>query len=193
MYTNRNRFTISPVKEYQYNLCEQLRRIYPSVEIVPEWISLSSEIGSYSPRIDVAIGPFAIERTFVDEYDLLMKRSQSFIEKLIEYHRNNIRDWNGENYPLTFDELKLKNQNARCLFAIEIENLISRKHLIGGAVNASALGRIGVIVAWTPQMLKAAVKLRRYLQFLSDVGKNSFNTTNLLILSREQMLEAVNQ
>ena len=29
-----------------------------------------------------------------------------------------------------------------------IENRVSRKHLMDGAINASALGRIGVVLPW---------------------------------------------
>lgn len=179
------------VKEYQNQLCDGLHRIYPSVEIIPEWPSMQNEMGTYSPRLDVAVGPFAIEGIYIDEYNLLMDQSRPFITRLVKYHRENTKVIDGEKCQLAFNTLKYKNQNARCLLAIEIENRVSRKHLIGGAVNASALGRIGVIIAWTPRMLKAAVKLRRYLAFLSNVGKNTFDTTNLLILDKEQFLQAV--
>ena len=63
--------------------------------------------------------------------------------------------------------------------------------MIGGAVNASVLGRIGILVAWSPDKLRAAIKLRRYLEFLARVGKNTFDTTNLLILSKEQLLDVL--
>ena len=51
--------------------------------------------------------------------------------------------------------------------------IVSFGVLLGGAVNAAALGRIGIVVAWTSEKLKAFAKLRRYLNFLGIVGKNT--------------------
>lgn len=181
----------SPVKEYQNTLCGELSRIYPTIEVVTEWCSMKDEMGIYSPRVDVAVGPFATQGTCIEQYDQLMDDSQNFIIKLLNYHIRNIDVFDSEQNRLTFNTLKNKNSNARCLLAIEIENSGSRKHIIGDAVNASALGRIGVFIAWTPEKLRAAVKMRRYLQFLKRVGKNTFNTMNLLILDKHQFLQAI--
>jgi len=180
----------SPVKEYQNMLCGELSRIYPAIEVVSEWSSMKNEMGIYSPRVDVAVGPFATQGTYIKQYDQLMDNSQNFICKLLNYHLMNINEFDPESKHLTFDILKYKNSNARCLLAIEIENSGSRKHIIGDAVNASALGRVGIFIAWTPEKLKAAVKMRRYLGFLKTVGKNTFDTTNLLILDKAQFLKA---
>ncbi|WP_339218583.1 hypothetical protein [Paenibacillus sp. FSL W7-1332] len=43
--------------------------------------------------------------------------------------------------------------------AIEIEHLVSRKHLMGGAINASALGRFGVVIPWSEEKLRAFIKI----------------------------------
>jgi hypothetical protein len=83
------------------------------------------------------------------------------------------------------------NWNARCFIAIDIENQSSRKHLMGSAINAGALGRIGVAVGWDQQKVNQFVRMRRYLRLLSSLGKNSFSTANLLVLHREQLVEAV--
>ena len=181
----------SPVKEYQNILRDKLSHIYHTTEVVSEWRSMKDELGIYSPRVDVAVGPFATQGKYIMEYDELMDNSQNFINKLLNYHLININLFDPEPNHLTFNLLKNKNSNARCLLAIEIENSGSRKHIIGDAVNASALGRVGIFIAWTPEKLRAAVKMRRYLQFLKRVGKNTFNTTNLLILDKQQFLQAV--
>ena len=76
--------------------------------------------------------------------------------------------------------------------AIEIENATTMKHLMGSMVNAGALGRVGVAIAWNPPKLKAFRRVREYLGFLSRVGKNSFNTANLLIVTHTQFEKAIN-
>lgn len=175
---------LKEVKKYQKLMKNKLRLIYP--EVKTEWSSMAGEQDIYSPKIDIAVGPFAINRRYINDYDSQMEDSRIFIEGLLEKHKSNIKEFNGEELKLNFDNLKLKNRNARCLLAIEIENNVARKHLIGSSINASALGRIGVMIAWTPEKLRALLKLRNYLGFLEKVGKNTFDTTNLLILNKGQ-------
>lgn len=180
------------LKEYQRQLVSELQRIYPITPIHAEWTAIRKDRSVYCPRIDVAVGPFATDtKCFIDEYDTLFANSEHFISTMLDYHKQNVERLSWENFITSIDSLRNKNRNARCLLAIEIENRVSRKHLIGGAVNAAALGRIGIVVAWTPEKLKAFVKLRRYLNFLGSVGKNTFDTTNLLILDRDQLLQSI--
>lgn len=63
---------------------------------------------------------------------------------------------------------------------------------MGGAINASALGRIGVVIPWSDEKLRAFVKLIRYLHYLRNAQKNTFDTSNLLIVTKDQMLHAIN-
>lgn len=183
------------VKEYQNLIKELLSKIYPRVPVQTEWSAMSDENGRrkdmYSPQLDIAVGPFAINERLERQYNDMMDSSRKFIEEIIRIYIQNIKSLTNSGATLSFDNLKYKNHNARCLLAIEIENKVSRKHLIGSAVNASALGRIGIVVAWTHDKLKAFVRLREYLQFLGSVGKNTFDTTNLLILDEDQLQQAV--
>lgn len=179
------------VQIYQRILRERLTLIYPTVPVQMEWSAMTDEFSMYSPRLDVAVGPFATHSSYIESYNDLMDDSRYFISKMISYHRENIELFNGGTCHISFDELKYKNPNSRCLLAIEIENKVSRKHLMGGAINAAALGRIGLAVAFRPDKLKAFVKLRSYLNFLASVGKNTFDTSNLLILSSEQLLSCL--
>jgi hypothetical protein len=64
---------------------------------------------------------------------------------------------------------------------------------MGGAVNAAALGRFGVVVGWDPAKVRALVRTKTYLAFLDQVGKPTFQTANLLILGRHQLQAAINQ
>lgn len=179
------------LKEYQKLLAEELQRIYPETPIQVEWSAIRGDRSLYCPRIDIAVGPFATDDSYINEYNTMFTKSTHFITNMLDYHRINVKQLGFENFNTSTDSLFYKNQNARCFLAIEIENKVSRKHLIGGAVNAAALGRIGIVVAWTPEKLRAFVKLRRYLNFLGSVGKNTFDTTNLLILDSDQLLQSI--
>jgi len=182
----------SLVEEYRQRVCIALARIYPMNRVTPEWISLRDEIGLYSPRLDIAVGPFAFRTRYIEDYDELMDNSRIFIEKMMNCHITNVRDYDESGYNLSYEELKEKNRNSRCLLAIEIENTTGAKYIIGSVVNACALGRIGIFIAWNHEKLKSAIKLRKYLEFLARVGKNTFDTTNLLILEKDQFFRCVN-
>lgn len=178
------------VNEYQIYCKEKLSNIYQ--DVTEEWKPFGRMDNQYSPRLDIAVGPFAYTSRFEENYDALLNdiQSKNFINSLIT--ANNLNMINiGDNDLSNYSMLENFNYNARCFICIEIENEVSRKHIIGGLVNASALGRVAVLVAWTPDKLKAFIKLKKYLKFLSSVEKNSFKTDNILILSKEQFKQAV--
>ncbi|HEY0458752.1 MAG TPA: hypothetical protein VGC97_06325 [Pyrinomonadaceae bacterium] len=75
--------------------------------------------------------------------------------------------------------------------AIEIEYNVSRKQLLGSTVNASVLGRLGVMIGWDAEKVNALVKLQVYWDYLRIVGKNTFETKNLLILTPNQFRGAL--
>jgi hypothetical protein len=195
------------VKQYQTSIASMLSRIYPQVQDISiEWIAmLPEEIRyefprdsfrrrMYSPIVDIAVGPFATEGRLIQEYDSLMDYSHTFIEELIALHNGNIRSFESDYGEVIFERLRIHNQNARCLLAIEIEKGNPQaKYLMGSAVNACALGRIGIIIAWNSGRLESYFRIREYLMFLRSLEKNSFDTTNLLILTKDQFQQAVEQ
>ena len=67
-----------------------------------------------------------------------------------------------------------------------MENETTRKHLMGSIVNAGALGRIGILVAWQAKVLRAALRMREYFDYLQKVGKRTFNMGSVIILTSEQ-------
>lgn len=178
------------VKEYQKYFKDKLKNIYQEVEV--EWNPFGRRDDQYSPRPDIAVGPFAINNRLVRDYDILLNESKSkaFIESLIEINNQNIIRIGGGNQSTLFN-ISHFNDNARCFLCIEIENATSRKHIMGGLVNASALGRVAILVAWTPDKLKAFIKLKNYLKSLTVAEKNSFKTDNILILDKDQFKEIV--
>jgi len=193
---------LSPVERFQAEMAAQLRRLYPPESVREEWRTIENIRGLYSPRLDIAVGPFSIVRhgTCTTEHNELMDQSRALIARLLAAHGENVTEYWPTDPQLdlpphiaTFEELKGFNSNARCFLAIEIENAVTRKHLLGGALNASALGRVGIAVGWTATKLKAIVRLRAYWDFLKSVGKNSFSTDNLLILNPDQLDTALSR
>lgn len=155
---------------------------------VREWAAFSGLGRHYSPRLDLAVGPFAVDDLHLrDRYDELALRHRKFLSQLWMHHRENVLRYGGVTVTALDTALRV-NWNARCFLAIEIENKVSRKHLMGGAVNAAALGRLGIVVGWTEDKVRALVQVRQYLAFLGSVGKPTIIVENLLILTREQVL-----
>jgi hypothetical protein len=177
-------------REYQESTKVILDRIYREVEI--QWHPfLGVGRDMYAPRIDIAVGPFAIERRrFEERYTELLLETKPFIESLIECHNQNL---DATEQRASFDTIGFFNLNARCLLCIEIEDSGSRKHCLGNLVNASSLGRIGLLIARSEEILRTFVRQRVYLRFLADVEKNSFRTDNALVLSAEQFDECLRQ
>lgn len=177
---------VGTVKDYQDRLKRLLSRCFRDVCVNTEWRSMDRERGVYSPRLDLAVGPFAENRNYIDDYDRLSLCHDGLLRDLHNQHCDNLSSSNQPHVRPSFDLVKKRNKNARCFMAIEIENQVSNKHLMGGAINAAALGRFGLAVAWNDWNLTQFIRMRDYLLFLSSVGKNSFDPANLLILTADQ-------
>lgn len=153
---------------------------------------MAGQLGLYSPRLDIAVGPFATGNlVYAREYDDLLRRHHDFVHLIYEQSNQNLARYGEGAERFSFDDTVYRNQNSRCFLAFEIENRVSRKHLMGGAINAAALGRVGIAVGWTEEKVRAFVKLRTYLLYLASVGKNTFHPINLLVLSREQLVKTI--
>jgi hypothetical protein len=178
------------VKEYQKECASKLRCIFKNSDVDVEWNSETSERHLYCPKPDIAIGPFATgDKSYIHEYDEIQNSNSEFLEKLISIHNDNMSDSNFYYEPRHYNTSSSRNNNARCFLAIEIENKVSRKHLLGGAFNASALGRYGILVAYNPPIFRAMKRLDGYFKYLYDVKRNSFPLDNLFILDKSQFSE----
>jgi len=135
------------VTAYQLRLQAALRRRFPQASVQTEWAAMRIEPGLYSPRLDLAVGPFATDRRYIDEYDELSQVHAELLRSLFTIHSQNLYESGEHLSRFRFDHVIKRNQNARCYIAIEIENKVSNKHLMGGAINAAALGRVGLAVA----------------------------------------------
>lgn len=174
-------------REYQNEKKTALGRLYGEVEV--QWHPFRGHgRRMYAPKVDIAVGPFATEIRYENRYSELLNQTRDFIERLIEKHNQNVEN-NEER--TSFERIAHFNENARCLLCIEVEGTGSKKHCLGDLVNASLLGRIGIIVARSEKMLKVFLRQRVYLHFFEGVGKNTFRTDNALVLTADQFDECL--
>jgi hypothetical protein len=86
----------------------------------------------------------------------------------------------------------LLNRNPRCFLAIEIENTGTRKSRLGSIINASAIGKIGIVVAWNNEVLRELEKIEDYLRFLREVGKIPEAFRNVMFIRKDQFRHVLN-
>jgi len=190
---------MSKVNKFQTEIGEGLGQMLEQ-ETVTEWYSEMGK-GMYAPRVDVAVGPFAIEAGvhMNQEHSHLLHQHEDFFRQLVGLHLENLQkstqDTPADDRKFLIEEkmnsLFVTNQNARCFMAIEIENEVSRKHLMGGAVNCSVLAKVGIAVGFSDKKHHCFLNLYRYFDYLRQVEKPTFNTANLLIISKDQLIDAL--
>lgn len=180
-------------KDFQNRIYNQLLiTLSENCEVKNEWVAFHGYRNHYSPRVDIAVGPFSVIAgdNQVGQYDSLILNDtiNTFIRRAFDFHIQNIGDeYLNEIEIPDYHQLTNLNYNARCFLAIEIENNNSKKHILGSIVNAASLGRVGIGVAYNDRTLRTFIRLLNYLGFLKRVGKNTYNTTNFLILTKDQM------
>lgn len=185
-------------KEYQNIIHPLIQTKLEGLEVKNEWTAFTGYHNHYSPRVDIAVGPFSIvagqNQTHVYNQLVVNENIQSFIRQLYEIHIKNIGlEVNNEITIPPFQDLICKNQNARCFLAIEIENENSKKHIMGSLINAASLGRIGIGIAYSEKTMRTFIRIMNYLGFLRRVEKNTYDTTNFLIISKDQMQTILTQ
>lgn len=181
-------------KQYQQKISKKLESIFTNCLVEMEWPAFKRTDGIYAPRIDIAVGPFAIHNREISRYDDLIERHKDFIVSCQKSFIKNMQELSSlNNIPLNLSEIYNFNRNARCFMAIEIERSGSRKHLLGDIINVSTLGRIGIIIPWNDDLFKAFIRQIDYLSFLKSVGKNTLAVKNLIILTRRQFNRIINK
>ena len=185
-------------KEFQDVITPQIATKLESLDVVSEWRAFDNMPYQYSPRVDIAIGPFSVNSggNKTAEYNQLLRNEniEEFLRKIYDFHIENIRDeWINEISIPEFDFLIRKNQNARCFCAIEIENTSTKKHIMGSMINAASLGRIGIGIAYNDSVKRTFVRIMNYLGFLKRVEKSTYDPTNFLIITKEQFESILNE
>lgn len=180
-------------KEFTNLLLTKLLQFFPSDSISKEWkISKHSrdDFNSreyYAPRVDIAIGPFNIDRKLKRnnaEFNSLVSKYELLLQKLHKISHL------GENLEyISFDSFLLAlNRNPRCFIAIEIENTKDAKRSLGDILNASAMGKIGIVTPLGEDKYKMFVKIKKYFHFLKEAGKLEGNFRNVLVIEGHKLL-----
>jgi hypothetical protein len=102
--------------EYERMAIRHLRQIYQGEEVDCEWYAFRGEGGEfYSPRVDIAVGPFAFHDHYGERYGQLLVQQRGFIDRLMDAHNGNVPDPER----VAFNQIARFNENARCLLCIE--------------------------------------------------------------------------
>jgi len=163
--------------EYQSILFESLSKIFGKELVENEWDSVKNDTHTYNhelvyaPRHDIAVGPF---NTYFDldvgNDKTEPMQSHPFTQSLYKHF---LKD--RETLPNVWNPI------SRCYMAIEIEFSGSSKHMLGGMLNASVTGAIGIVIVKQPDMDKA-LRISGYLMRLNDFGKLNLNMLRNLII-----------
>ncbi len=179
--------------EYQNLTYQLLIRCFPQVQVEKEWDAAKNSADSYGrtlycPRLDIAVGPFNIDGN-IEKNNLNINRSLAangnFVQALL----------NASEIPVSKNEyLQSLNENPRCFLAIEIEKSGSRKHMLGDVVNASILGKIGLVIPMTESKRRGFLGIKKFIEFAMAVKKLKANLgQNVLIIRSERFLDVLNR
>ncbi len=205
-------------------ICAELVRIFGSKNVKPEWSvcaqaqdDMTGEQGEwirYCPKLDFVVGPFNITKDTATSnrvFENLIRTHRDLIDTLrridekmeLELRKTMSRD---EKEAIEMFEREgrsgilfnmVSNKNPRTFLAIEIEKKTKEKHILGGFVHASAMGKIGIVISSdVEKQYKRLVRIRAYVRFLVAVGKagNPEKVSlikNVLLLKRTPFLEAL--
>ena len=196
---------------FQNEIARRLKRLLKRYgyddDATPEWKPFARHgRRTYSPVVDIAIGPFAIgDQRYEKEYDTMVNSFNQLIDSWISIFKQDWQDYIVQhNYwevsptsrtPSGYQDFigPAANRNARCFIAIEVENESSKKHLMGSIVNAGALGRVGILIAWQEKVLRAAIRMREYFDLLKQAGKRTFNMSSVIILNQDQFTDCLDK
>jgi hypothetical protein len=151
--------------DYQRVAELRLRRQFDDVRL--EWSVVKgatdvvrASIDRYSPRVDIAIGPF----------NTTPGPDPSINEELLP-----------RKFRRRLNSLP-PNPNPRCLLAVEVVFSGSSKHVMGDTLNAGAHGLYGLVVG-NERMMPKIRRIGSYLNLLADLEKLPPMFRNVLALS----------
>jgi len=148
--------------------------------------------GFYSPTLDIGVGPYAFLPGSLNQVYLNILRKN----KIKEFIRNISRKGfyflkTGHNRFIDNSEFIYQNNNARCFLAIEIENKTTRKHFIGSSLNASMMGKIGIVIC-EGEFAEHIERLFGYIKEMIHRAKSPPIMQNVIWIKKEDFDEILN-
>ena len=173
-------------EEAKSEIANRLEEVFGNKEVRKEWRSHAEnedwlKFGEvYAPYPDIAVGPFNIhpreqgekERKKIKE---VYNQHESFFQNLLGKNVHDLRNF-------------LKNNNPRCLLAIEIEGSRGGKHMMGNIINTSILGYIGIVVV-NEKLWEDAERVKKYLDGASDFKKTKPIAKNAMVFEYNQFMD----
>lgn len=110
------------------DLAIRLKAVFPEIPIEREWMTMRGELARYSPRLDIAVGPFATGTLrYGEKFDEIFASHQKFIQLLYDVHLENLKQFAEAVEIDQLENIARRNYNARCFLAIEIEHQSSAR------------------------------------------------------------------
>ncbi len=185
-------------KEYTDKILGELKKIHAPDSVVKEWNAAKNSLDDfnsrdyYAPRVDIALGPFNIDKNLAvnnNKFERMVEIHKDLLEKL--YSVSHVAE--GHEYMSFQDFMSVLNKNPRCFIAIEIENTKDSKRAFGDILNASVMGKIGIVLPIGGDKYQLFYRLKRYFNYLKQVGKLEGNFKNVLIIEGTKFLEVIQE
>lgn len=155
-------------------------------EIVSVEKHMKIESNLYSPRCDIAVGPFAFTCRYDENYNNLLNQRniKAFLRILLQRSENRSSE-NVENF---IRGCRNQNRNPRAFIVIEVEGSSCRngKLILGSMVNASIMGQVGIII---PYKNNTAQRVHTYINEMGNRGKTPKIFMNLIVIKKEKLDE----
>jgi len=166
----------------------ELERIFGNGNVKFNWdiAKLSGDLmthEAYGPRPDFAVGPFNTKSRLVEK-----ERAISAIDRVYEgCLRGFVEPLRGIS---DIEDRGISvNTNPRCFLAMEIESEHpTSKHKLGGLINSSLLGRVGIMVGTDLAVVNKLKRIRKYLNNAYALQKISWRIDNVFIVERGPFL-----
>lgn len=167
----------------QSKIANRLKEVFGNDSVETEWRSHAEnkdwlQFGKvYAPYPDIAVGPFNIHSSEYREIENILeafKQHEIFFQEILGGNISN------------------KNENPRCLLAIEIEHSGTGKYMIGNIINASILGYIGIVVV-DKKLLQNVKIVKKYLEGASKIKKIGNIAKNTAIFEYNEFIDRLDR
>lgn len=171
-------------EELRKLLFEQLERVFREDIVKTKWRADKGSTDDlnrsyiYTPETDLVVGPFNIHKN--------MPADNHLIDLSVEHHNDVLSNINS--ISIIPYKRNMLNENPRCFLAMEVAGSGSEKHLLGDMFNACVLGKVGIVIGATAEVIKSYCRIYEYVNFAYDVGKIKQNFGNLAIVEGSKFM-----